>query len=120
MAVLVVWALLPIALAIQSIVESRAISALAFGVFTVTAAVAAGMAYSRHRAHQNIAVGILFGVWLPCLAATLWRFFLSFGERLSDVAASPLGFIVGIVGESLFVATLPVFAVSIWRRRTSS
>jgi hypothetical protein len=116
--VLALWTLWPAALGLLAL-RNGAASATTFLMGSAVAAIgAAVMVVSAHRALQTLGAAILLLVWLPWIVRTIERFSLSFGSRLLAVADSPLAFLTAVLFESLFVAPLPVFAISIWRRRS--
>jgi hypothetical protein len=118
--VIFIWALIPVFLATHAALNRQTPVAILLAAIALTATGAAALSWSSLRSRQNLAVGMLIALSLPCLAVIAARFYWSFGSGLLHVAASPLAFLVGAMTEAVFVAPLPVLAVSVWRRRSGS
>jgi hypothetical protein len=115
--VLAVWTIWPAALGVLSLRNGVALAAAWHLGSAVAALGAAMLAVSAHRGAQTAGVAILLVVWLPWIVRMVEGFSLSFGPRLMAVAESPLAFLATVILESFFVVPLPVFAISVWKRR---
>jgi hypothetical protein len=119
-AVIAVWAVYPLAIALLALRNGATETSRLLFATSFTSLAAAGIGSFSKRGAHIVSVVLLLGAWLPWLARMIELFSLSFGRGLLKLADSPLPFLINVLFLSVIVAALPVFAASLWARRSAA
>lgn len=111
------WSLLPFAVACERLSSADLSGCAAFFALAGISLTAAGLVRLPHRASQVIAAVLLFLMSGPFVVRVSSLLVAGYGPGALRIADSPLGYVIGVVTNSLFAVPLAVFAVSVWRRR---
>jgi len=81
------------------------------------AVIAASLASGSTERQHVAAAGLLLLIAMPFGARLLQRLVLEPPSHAAAIADSPLGYIIGTIGDALFFVPPVVFAFAVWKRR---
>jgi len=81
------------------------------------AVIAASLASGATERQHVAAAGLLLLIAMPFGARLLQRLVLEPPSHAAAIADSPLGYVIGTIGDALFFVPPVVFAFAVWKRR---